>query len=212
MDDIPEEYILCLPLEDDDGPPDDTLPEIESCVEGGDQAPLPAYFSTWDIWPKQTGLSCWFCGLPVQGVPWFISLSWSRKVINPQSLYNTNTSDDSIKDLVTMDVQEVYGVFGSPCCITSYLERIRDNRVTNTTAIKNTLFENISSRFLIPVDHLIEEVPPAPDPHEMIHYKGNIGITPEEYRQKIKDLFQSWLVAALKRARLETAQPPICGH
>jgi hypothetical protein len=212
MDELYEQLILHIPREDDD---DDTqghdigvITEVEALVDH-EHTSLPAYFRDWGTWPRSTTLLCWYCNLVPEGQPWFISLDWGKKSITPQSLYNTTTqTTDESMEPQTIEVQETHGVFHSPCCIESYLSEIKDPKImdTNQEQARRILFQNIASRYNIPTTVFIDNLPKSPNPRDMVQYKGDNGIEPSEYRQKVRELFKQFIDMAAERCDQE---PPI---
>jgi len=142
-----------------------------SCYEGEyiNYTALPEYFIDLNTWPKISDLQCCSCNLPFRGIPWFIALNKSFKVI----------------DGVQKKVMEVHRVFCTPFCAMWYINNVNDSHIINKWDVLELLREFCSTV----LSRKVEYIPEAPSKYEMIQHKGMDGISTQEYRNLLDKLW-----------------------
>jgi len=134
-----------------------------------DYAGLPEYFTGLDTWPKHTNLQCCNCDLSFRGIPWFISLNKSYRIL----------------DGVQRGVMDVHKVFCSPFCAVWYVNNVNDSKIINRWDVLELLREFCS----IVMGRRVEHIPEAPSKYSMIQYVGTYGITVQDYRNSLDKLW-----------------------
>lgn len=134
-----------------------------------DYTSLPEYFTGLDSWPKHTNLQCCNCDLSFRGIPWFISLNKSYRII----------------DKVQKGVMDVHRVFCSPFCAVWYVNNVTDSKIINKWDVMELLREFCS----LVMGKRVEHIPEAPSKYTMIQYVGIYGITAQDYRDILDKLW-----------------------
>lgn len=154
--------------------------------------PLPNWFYNPKQWVKSTNLICWRCGLTCYEHPWFIPLTKIKKLI-PIDLQDELIIEDKFVDcsdaaLINSKqkykeiiVFKPYGVFCSPWCAMSRINKENDPKIINKWQTAGLLREV----YKIFTGKTVKTIPEAYYPKEIMeHYCGNKdGVTPHEYRQ-----------------------------
>jgi hypothetical protein len=152
----------------------------------GDYDDLPEYFVNVRHWPKSTNRICWLCTLKIPGPPWFIPTAMTRKILRDiyPEVYPTDPADatdstDSTDPTDEVTAYQTHGCYCGPLCVRRYLNRVKDQHITNSWECLKLLYLVASEIF----GYEISEIPEAEDPTVMIQFCGSQrGITPQEYR------------------------------
>lgn len=129
---------------------------------------LPKQFISVDNWPRKSNLKCWSCSLIPTSYPKFIPL------------YPTKIDG--------VDICDAHGHFCEWSCAARYIHiNFNENKydMMKTLEIFAAKFnEQVSIH--IPRSIRTQAISIAPSPTIMKDYRGNDGITEDEYRKKLK--------------------------
>jgi hypothetical protein len=131
---------------------------------------LPDVFVNIDSWPKSTNLQCVNCDLSFRGRPWFIPIKQTFKLTN-----------DNVQENALIP----YLIFCSPFCVMRYITFTKDPKITNT----HDAIEMLKEEALLFLGKKVIHIPPAEPKTIMIQYIGEKGCTPQEYKDKLAQLW-----------------------
>lgn len=151
---------------------------------------LPNWFYNPQQWAKSTNLLCWRCNIVCHEHPWFIPLTKTRKLVpdTDDIIIEDKFIDESDAAILNSNkkckeitVIKPYGVFCSPWCVMSRINRENDPKIINKWQSINLLLDV----YYMYTGSRVNSLPESYYPKEiMIQYAGSKeGVTPVEYRK-----------------------------
>lgn len=168
---------------------------------------LPKYFIDLPSWNKSTNIACWYCRLNIwNDFPWFIPLAKTKIMVLVQDeVQNTliclkehsndlKTAEDNDLLISYQNHKEVkayksHGIFCSPSCAQSYINKIYDIKINNKSEISRLLLNVVNTILSINITN----IPESDDYVNMEQYSGPTGITDIEYINRNKARYSELL-------------------
>lgn len=119
---------------------------------------IPAHFTDFHNWKKNTNIRCWYCSLKFKNTPWFIIL-------------NTNFTANGIK-------YDIKGNFCSVGCLQGYVN------IHYNPRINFDIFESIKTLYKLFYNKKIKEIKISPNKYNLKIYGGELDIS--EYQHEIQ--------------------------
>ena len=164
---------------------------------------IPRQFRSWDKYPKTTNLKCWGCHMNFNNAPWFVPISWDKKLISNEREDDVDVTDNTLlNSTLQYGEVKVFGVLGNFCsetCTQYYISNVHNSHIVNPDASTQMLRIVASMRYNKKITH----IPKADPPTEMDCYCGSRGTPVLTYvqnnRAKLSD-FES----ALKKCNMNS--------